>query len=121
MKIRTRKFYTSSVRTRPREQHWHIEVFIQPWKDYWWARLYHWYDMRIPVKVPGWRTLQKLLEWRGAENRPSKIDAGKPRDWKDRLYSWPVNQDMTCYENDVRNRTSLGTVEIEPVLYQKIR
>lgn len=120
MKARTTKTYTVSIRRNPRDQHWYIEVFTQPWKDYWWARLYHWYDMRIPVKIPGWRQFEKLLEWRGAENRPTKLGMGEPRDWKDRVYSWTVNQDMACYEYSQRNRKSLGTVEVDPVVWQKL-
>lgn len=121
MKVRTRKFYTSSIRTIPRKQHWYIEVFTQPAKDYWYARLYHYYDMRIPIRVPGWKLVRRLLEWRGAEMRPRKLTGEIPRDWKDRLLAWDVNQDFVCYENDVRNRKSLGVVEVDPVLYQKIK
>lgn len=59
-------------------------------------RVYHFYDMRIPCRVPGWKWFKGLLRKHGAEVR---VDALSPRErWRDRLYAWPIRQDLRCYE-----------------------
>jgi hypothetical protein len=121
MKVHTRNYYTTCSTSRgPREQHWHIELYVQPWKDYWYNRLYHFYDMWIPIKIPGYKWLCKLFEWRGAEVRPRSLGEA-PRGWMDRFRTWSMEQDFKCYENGERNKKVLGAVEVDPVLYQKIK
>ena len=61
------------------------------------GRVYHWYDMRIPIKVPGWRLVERLLRAAGAEMRMGLEGEPDPR-WRDRLLTWPFSQDIRCFQ-----------------------
>lgn len=77
---------------------YHAEIRSCPlWKHLAWE-VYHWYDMRIPCKIPGWQRFEGWLKRRGAEMRCfAGEDEPQPR-WRDRLLAWTVQQDIRCYE-----------------------
>lgn len=94
---------------------WHVHCYRQPWHLILRYKVYHWYDMRIPHKIPRWGQFEKWLISRvGAERRfhGEWIDSatGKPvydhpMRWRDRLVSWQYNQDTRCYELGEEGRT----------------
>ncbi len=70
-------------------------VHVTEWKlkDYLAYQAYHAYDMKIPIRIPGWKWLE--------ERMPGKIRWGMQTKRKptvfDRLKSWTITQDLRCY------------------------
>jgi hypothetical protein len=99
---------------------YHLVVYQIPWRRYLWGRVYHWYDMRIPTKIPGWGWFQRLLVHRfGAEILMGFEDEPEPR-WRDRIHSWIYNQDMRCHHLNYASRESFGRVEIDEETYRRL-
>lgn len=101
-----------------------IFVYTVGWPDYLKGRLYHFYDMKVPIKVPGYKRVCRVLEKRfGAENRSlwDPDEGVKPLRWRDRFIGWSCEQDMRCYERNYQNRDRLGSVEIDEETYNSVR
>lgn len=91
-----------------------IEVceWEQRWK-YYRAKLYHWYDMHIPLKVPGWKRLMKLTPW-WQYNGPDEFLVGQHR-----LMAWSINQDFRCYKYSEAYKTRIGKFEVDKETYDR--
>lgn len=114
-KIITRRA-KATKRNGPTE--YRIEVMQAPRWKVWRGQLYHFYDMRIPARIPGWRKVEKLLRRFGAEHRHLDIDDLAPPRWRDRLYGWSVEQDLRCYRYNEHDH--LGWVTIDQETYDKL-
>lgn len=94
------------------------------WLQYIRYRLYHWYDMHIPVRIPGWNKFEGFLRDHGADfHGLIALDADpnynrKPR-LRDRLLTWSVQQDLRCFHYS-RGLNSLY-VPISEQQYDKIK
>lgn len=67
------------------------------------ARSYHFYDMIVPCKIPGWFKFERWLLRHGAEDRYLAVgfmyDKPYPKErLRDKLYMWSVKQDLRCYD-----------------------
>lgn len=107
-----------SIRETPKRVTFHLQIVDQPVKDRVWYWLYHWYDMRIPVRVPGWRRLDEWARRRGGEVYIFDSDRERPTifDW---IVSWTIAQDLRCYELSQRNLTVVADVEVPEDVYRK--
>lgn len=86
---------------------YHVHICDVTWWDHVIGKAYHWYDMRIPVRIPGWTRFEKWLGTKGAEIKIF-VDSSVPVRLRDRILGWPINQDIRCYE--------LGHAKWKPVL-----
>lgn len=75
-----------------------LVVWEQPLRRWLVAQAYHWYDMRI-YKVPGFKALERFLEWRHKGDPMLYIPLG-------------CEQDCKCYFLTEKERTVLATFEI---------
>jgi len=83
-------------------------------RSYLWAKSYHWYDLRIPTRLPGWKRFERFLGRRGAEHRHGFEGEPNPR-WRDRLYGWTVEQDLRCYYLNDLIPEHIAYVDDEPL------
>lgn len=93
----------------------HVWVESVPRRDHVIATVYHWYDMRIPIRVPGWKRFEKWLHKHGAVHAHFvglDCDEDHKIRWRDRLYGWTVEQDLRCYELSHAKRTFVGKVDL---------
>lgn len=83
-------------------RHYHVYVFETKLIPYLFSKAYHWYDMRIPLKIPGYRRfIQWYVKVTGAEMRefqPTGDPDFPPPRWRDRLVGWEYKQDMRCFD-----------------------
>lgn len=79
-----------------------VAVYDQPVKDVLVAKLYHWYDMRFPLRVPGFRKYLK--------------DHLYTQDWAN---EWMMNQDLRCYALGEKNKILLARAEISDEAYEE--
>ncbi len=70
------------------------------------AQVYHWYDMRI-YKVPGFKLLERFLEWRHKGDPMLFVSLG-------------TEQDCKCYFLTQKERVTLATFEISEELRDRI-
>lgn len=95
--------YSSKMSERQEDgrypKHYHVYIHEVGLLPYLLWRAYHWYDMRIPLKIPGWAW---FISWwctiTGAENRAFPMEGEPEARWRDRLVGWDINQDIRCYE-----------------------
>lgn len=116
-----KRYERHSIRTTPKVITYHFRVVDQPLKDWLIARLYHVYDMKIPIKIPGWRRFHAWVGEHDAERWHFAVGPKtreKPR-WRDRFYEWDILQDLRCYELSERNVTTLAEIEVDESTYKK--
>lgn len=118
--------FTAGSRGGPRTHH--IAVCTQSRKDRWIWQAYHWYDMRIPCKVPGWKHFEKLLRRFGGEVRLGGVwvrpdgtfeDAPKKR-LRDRPITWGYEQDIRCYHLGERGKKFVVKFEVTEEQYGQL-
>lgn len=115
--IFVKKFTSHSIRKDPVEVKYWVRIVEQPWRDRLWHEMYHWYDMRFPLRVPGFKHLKRGAPWK--HNVPERRHAGGPTVW-DRLADWSISQDFRCYHTSVKNLVVLAEFEVDEVTYKKI-
>jgi hypothetical protein len=117
-KIVTTLSYASSVRTG--EKKYYIAVgYTEPWK-YYRGKLYHWYDMRFPIRIPGWKFVEQLCRKMGGEIRVLGFDDA-PHRWRDRPIGWTINQDLRCDHLNAGQVQHIGNVQIDEETYDLLR
>lgn len=97
-------------------------VYQQSLLNHLMARAYHWYDMRIPGRIPGWKTLERFLVMHmGAEHMVGfEGEPDVPR-WRDRLVSWTIMQDFRCFDlSERRHIRGRVMAEVTAEQYEKI-
>lgn len=117
--IFVKKHTTHAIRKDPVEVKYWVSVVRQPLRDKVWHEIYHWYDMRVPLKIPGFRHAfdrgvpfkHTPPEWRGSRIRAS---------FWDRVTDWSVSQDFRCYQTSVKNTVVLAEFEVDEEVYNKI-
>jgi len=116
------KSYTYGVRSdiKTRERTYVVSL----WKQNFWSFLayeaYHYYDMRFPIKVPGYRRLERLVRRMGGEYRNFDIaKEGLPVRLRDRLVAWTAEQDLRCYELSVKNKRHILTFPVEKEIAER--
>lgn len=75
-------------------------------------RVYHRYDMLIPIKLPGWKRLEWFLRSRGAEVMLGFEGDKENPTWMDRLVSWPYEQDFRCFALDQKIGKRIGRLNV---------
>lgn len=106
---------SSASHMKTGEVTYHVWVESVPRRDHVIATVYHWYDMRIPGRIPGWRRFEKWLARHGAIHAHFvgvDCDEGHRVRWRDRLYGWTVEQDLRCYELSHGKREFLGKIDL---------
>lgn len=116
-----KRYERHSIRETPKRITYHLRVVDQPLRDRVAYILYHWYDMRIPVKIPGWRRVEAWAENRGGEVYCVKLPGAADRrrtivDW---IVNWSIAQDLRCYELSERNVTTVAEMEVSKEVYEK--
>lgn len=82
-------------------------------------QMYHWYDMRIPIKIPGWAWFHSALyKYLHADDRLLLNGHLKAR-WRDRLYMWDVGQDLRCYQYS-RPVRRIADIEVDEETYKSL-
>lgn len=106
--------------SRDSKQH-RLGVVSTPWWRHavWCA--YHWYDMRVPVRIPGWSWLYGWLDDHGAEPDGYMPGGGEHHRLRDRLFAWTINQDFRCYRLDQWAHPEVAFLEIDQETYDKIK
>jgi hypothetical protein len=103
-----RRSYSISI-LNPEKRYW-ITVERVSLADYLKGKIYHFYDMKVPTKIPGWRRFEDFLQDRfGAEILLGFTGERKPR-LADRILSWQYGQDLRC---DHLNRKGKKICQIE--------
>lgn len=99
---------------------YHLYIYDSPWWRYAVKQAYHWYDMKIPIRIPGWRRFEEFLRRHGGEIRIA-MDDPKPR-WRDRLLAWTINQDIRCFFlTEKSRRKCLGAFKITEEEFLRIK
>lgn len=108
-------FVTSTVRRTPESRGYYVELFQQPR----WNRLigviYHWYNMKVH-KVPGFKVLEKFLEWRSLR----KLKPKTPMEWFKNYLPLGVRQDLRGYELGEKNLVILARFDVDAETYQRL-
>lgn len=82
---------------------------------------YHWYDMRVPLRVPGWNRVERMLRKYGAEIRVLQIPGDEQKErWRDRPLGWTIRQDLRCFELGRAKRKTLIRSEVTEQEYLKM-
>lgn len=76
----------------------YVEFYTQPARNYWFGRLYHWYDMN------------KIVHW--ISHRLPERSMGKLEDGTDFMMPHCCFQDCRCYHLSQKNRTKLFETNI---------
>jgi hypothetical protein len=106
-KIMKRGFDTHTTYHRGSDQRtYHLDVWEQPLRRWLVAQIYHWYDMRIH-KVPGFKLLERFLEWRYKGDPMLYLPLG-------------AEQDCKCFYLTEKGRTVLASFEITKELRDQI-
>lgn len=97
-----------------------VGVYDQPL----WRKLlyeaYHYYDMRVPLRVPGFRRLERLARRFGGEHRGIMMVDPDPVRIRDRIVRWSVMQDLRCYDLSHAKRKRVGELEITEEQYNTL-
>jgi hypothetical protein len=101
-----------------RYKHYHHVYIYEATLWQWFVqKAYHWYDMRIPLKVPGWRGFIELYKKvTGAEMRafqPANDPDFPPPRWRDRLVGWEYEQDLRCYHLSLMGRKNVKQMRLD--------
>lgn len=111
MKVKRLGYYSSYSKNAAT---YHVQIreytlFRAIWKD-----VYHWYDMHIPLKVPGHKWMQK----RALLKMPKDfITNGWESNW---YLEWQVNQDYRSFRNTHEHSKVLATFEVTEELYNEL-
>ncbi len=102
-----------------------VAIVEQPWIDRLRYELYHWYDMRVPLRIPGYERLLQFVRDHGAEMvRHVPVEwratARTKRRLRDRVLEWDIEQDFRCYHLSQKNLVCLVDFEVDEVTYNKI-
>lgn len=90
------------------EPTYRIELWLQPWRRYLAARVYHWYDMHI-FKVPGFKLVENAnLRWKMRRN-PGRI-----------CLPLSAEQDCRCYYLARRDRRVLARFPVDEATYEAL-
>lgn len=92
--------------------------------DRYFYRLYHWYDMKIPIRIPGWGRFEKWVHVK-FDAWPNDLafgdETGRVKDrWVDRLAGWTIHQDFRCYHLGSKCE-HVGQVEISEEQYNQFK
>lgn len=93
-----------------------IEIVKVPIKDRLFYNLYHWYDMRFPIRVPGWKRFEEWLGKHGGRRlliEKHFLGNEYRENLRDRLYDWTVKQDLRCFDLSKKNSTFIARFEVE--------
>lgn len=119
-KIRLAGITYSYRRSEPKgTRHYYVNIDQYVLHEYLIWKAYHWYDMRFPIKVPGFRMLESLARKMGGEHRLAADDP--PPRLRDRFVAWTVNQDIRCYELGQHKAKNLLLLEITEEQYREMR
>jgi hypothetical protein len=102
----------------------HVYIYEATLWKWFVARAYHWYDMRIPIRVPGWRKFMQLwCRLTGAENRSFQMQGEPGPRLRDRLVGWEYEQDLRCYHLSLMGRKDVKSLclDLTDEQYLKIR
>lgn len=110
------KIYTIS---RGGGKKYYVEVFSRSLWSHYKHRVYHWYDLNIPVKVPGWIKFRDWIGKHGAQPYGYCVDDPKPR-LRDRVYRWDISQDFRCYKLSEKGKTISARIEVDEETFNKI-
>jgi hypothetical protein len=111
----------------------HVYIYEATLWKWFVSRAYHWYDMRIPIRIPGWgRFISIYKKLTGAENRafmPCLKEDGTPDPdfpgprWRDKLVGWEYEQDLRCYHLSLMGRKDVKSLclDLTDEQYLKIR
>lgn len=123
--------FSTRIREEPDEngkypRNYHIYIHEVGLIAYLWYQVYHWYDMRIPIKIPGWQKFIELYKKvTGAEMRaiqPSNDPDFPPARWRDKIVGWEYEQDLRCYERSPHHRHGKHLcLDITEEQYKKMR
>lgn len=106
------------------QRHYHVYIHEATLWKYLLQKAYHWYDMRIPIQIPGWkRFIDRYCKLTGAENRTFQ-PAGWPKArLRDRIVGWEYQQDLRCYELSLHGRKDVKSVclDLTDEQYLKLR
>lgn len=92
-----------------------LALWTQPWHLWLWAKIYHWYDMRI-YRVPG---VKALTRWQVRHHKhPPDIDI---EEMCDRCTPLTNRQDLKCHDFMHRKRTQLVQVEVSEETYRALK
>jgi hypothetical protein len=104
---------------RPRRYWLNVEEYAL--HEYLIWRAYHWYDMRIPLKIPGFRLLEKLARKMGGEHRGLAMGEDDPVRLRDRIVRWSVMQDLRCYDLGAHRAKHIISMEMTKEQYCEVR
>lgn len=94
----------------PKERSYEVELWLQPWRRYLVARVYHWYDMHI-FKVPGFRAVEKVHKrWKSRRLLPGEI-----------VLPLSAEQDCRCYYLARRDRRVLAKFPVDEATYEALK
>jgi hypothetical protein len=107
-------------------RHYHVYIHQVGLIPYLIGKAYHWYDMRIPIRIPGWKTFIKYYcKLTGAENRsfqPANDPDFPPARLRDRIVGWEYEQDLRCYELSAHGKSKYNLcLDITEEQYLKLR
>lgn len=123
-----RPSYSMNVKTREK-RYW---VHIEEWSlaHYLRGKIYHWYDMRFPIKVPGWKRFERLLQrllgadiGRAMGFAPDFEGYQEPR-WRDRIVGWTYLQDIRCFhlnDEEYNDARWITTFELDEETYEAFK
>lgn len=115
-----RHSWTMSIRTGKEKRYW-ITVEQVDLVDYLKGKLYHTYDMKVPMKIPGWRRFEAFLRDRfDAEILVGFVGERKPR-LADRILTWQYKQDLRCHHLNYDIGKVICQVEIDQETWEKFR
>lgn len=122
---RVHRSYSTRIKDREKKTFYpnRYHLSIQRWKlrDFVIWRLYHFYDMRIPIKIPGWGRFEQFLGGRlGASIEGFLADSSNEPRWRDRLLSWTINQDMRCFQLSQKNE-HIAVCDVDEETYNKLK
>lgn len=105
-------------------QHYNLTISEVGLFTHLFGQAYHWYDMRFPMHLPGWKRFEKWLARHGADHRAQGLVApdfeGKTR-LRDRLYGWTVGQDFRCYHWNHKKPNHLVTLDLTKEQWDAIK
>lgn len=112
-----KRSYSQNIRTG--EKRYWVNIERVSLTDYLKARAYHFYDMRIPNKIPGWRRFERFLNNRFDAQILMGVEGERKPRLADRIVTWPINQDIRCFLlNDVGEH--LTNIEIDVEKYEEL-
>lgn len=106
------------------QRHHHVYIYEASLWKWFVAKAYHWYDMRIPIRIPGWKTFIKAYsKLTGAENRTFQPEGWPKARLRDRLVGWEYEQDLRCYHLSLMGRKDVQSLclELTDEQYLKLR